>query len=273
VVSAAVLAPLAYYPAYLHGGGDPRLGSYASAWFALANWPAGPGWFLWVLLVFDCIAALSFIAIPSTVERIANRVRALNNQPILLFFLVAALSLAAYAPMSIRFNPLIWWAWGPFVVQTSRVLHYFVYFAVGVCLGAFGTETELFERTGRLACQWWFWCIMAIVMLTITIVCVRAGNGTGGRIGFACSCAASSFFVMALVIRFVKPWRWADSLSANAYGIYLVHYVIVLWVQYAALRWSASAVVKGLAVSLAAVGMSWMTTAFMRRSKLIAKVV
>ena len=51
--------------------------------------------------------------------------------------------------MSIRFGSLTWWNWGPFAVQASRTLHYFVYFAVGVCLGAFGTETEIFERTGR----------------------------------------------------------------------------------------------------------------------------
>jgi hypothetical protein len=163
--------------------------------------------------------------------------------------------------------------WGPFAVQASRVLHYFVYFAVGVCLGAFGTETEIFERRGRLARGWWFWCILAAVMFTVTIVCVRTRNGTGGRIGFAFSCAVSSLFVTALVIRFVRPWRWADSLSANAYGIYLAHYVFVVWIQYAALRWSTPAFVKGLAVSLAAVGMSWATVALMRRSKLIARVI
>jgi hypothetical protein len=273
VVAAGVLAPLAYYPAYLHLGGEPRLGSYASAWFALGKWPAGPAWFLWVLLVFDCIAALSFLAIPRIVDVIASRVRAVCKRPIFLFFMLAAGSLVVYAPMSMRFGSLTWWAWGPFTVQASRVLHYFVYFAAGVCLGGFGTETEIFERTGRLARGWWFWSIASAVMFTITIVCVRTGNGTGGRIGFACSCAASSLFVMALVIRFVQPWRWADSLSANAYGIYLVHYVFVIWIQYAALRWSASAFVKGLAVSLAAVGMSWTTIALMRRSKLIARVV
>jgi peptidoglycan/LPS O-acetylase OafA/YrhL len=273
VFGAGALAPLAYYPAYLQSGGEPRLGSYRSAWFALGQWPAGPAWFLWVLLVFDCIAVLSFMAIPRSVEAIASRVCTLSKRPMFLFLMLATMSLVVYAPMSMRFGPLTWWSWGPFAVQASRVLHYFVYFAVGVCLGAFGMETEIFQRTGRLAREWWFWCILSAVMLTVTIVCVRTRNATGGRIGFACSCAASSLFVIALVIRFVRPWRWADSLSANAYGIYLVHYLFVVWIQYAALRWSAPAFVKGLAVSLAAVSMSWATVALMRRSKLIARVV
>ena len=66
---------------------------------------------------------------------------------------------------------------------------------------------------------------------------------------------------------------WADSLSANAYGIYLVHYVFVIWIQYVALRWTLPAFVKGIVVSLAAVAVSWMTVALLRQSKLIARVV
>ena len=272
-VGAVLLAPLAYYPAYLQLGGEPRLGGYATGWFALGIWPAGPAWFLWVLLVFDGIAALSFMAIPRTVDAMASRVRALSKRPLLLFLSIAVMSLLVYAPMSIRFGALTWWTWGPFAVQASRTLHYFIYFAIGVCLGAFGLHIEIFERTGQLARTWWFWCLLSALLLMVTIACVRTGNGTGGRIAFACSCAASSLFVIAVVVRFARPWRWADSLSANAYGIYLVHYVFVIWIQYAALRWTLPAFVKGIGVSLAAVAISWMTVALMRQSKLIARVV
>jgi peptidoglycan/LPS O-acetylase OafA/YrhL len=272
-VGAVMLAPLAYYPAYLQQGGEPRFGGYVSAWFALGKWPAGPAWFLWVLLVFDGIAALSFVAIPRIVDAIASRVSGLSKRPLLLFLMLAGMSLLVYAPMSIHFGALTWWTWGPFAVQASRVLHYFIYFAIGVCLGAFGLHLEIFERTGRLARAWWFWCLLSALMLMVTIACVRSGNGTGGRIAFACSCAASSLFVIAVVVRFARPWRWADSLSANAYGIYLVHYAFVIWIQYVALHWTVPAFVKGIAVSLAAVAISWMTIALLRQSKLIARVV
>ncbi|MEM7588428.1 MAG: acyltransferase family protein, partial [Acidobacteriota bacterium] len=53
VVSAAALAPLAYYPAYLQHGGTPGFGPYVEAWRSLPVWPAGPAWFLWVLLAFS----------------------------------------------------------------------------------------------------------------------------------------------------------------------------------------------------------------------------
>ncbi|MGA2535309.1 MAG: acyltransferase [Terracidiphilus sp.] len=272
-VGAGLLAPLAYYPAYLERGGAPSLGSYTSSWLGLGAWPAGPMWFLWVLLVFDCIVAISFTTFPRIVEAIARFVGRMSQRPMRLFLLLGTMSWVVYAPLSMHFGSLTWWGWGPFAVQTSRVLHYFIYFAAGVCLGASGGLGEFFERTGRLARQWWGWCLLSAVMFTFTIWCVRSGNGTAGRIGFAFSCAASSLFVTALVVRFVRSSRWADSLSANAYGIYLVHYVFVIWIQYLALQWLIPAFEKGLAVSLAAVTASWMTTALLRQGKIIAHVI
>ena len=53
---------------------------------------------------------------------------------------------------------------------------------------------------------------------------------TFGNVTFVLSCAATSFACLAAFSRFVtKPNRVGDSLSANAYGIYLFHYVCVTW--------------------------------------------
>src|SRR5580704_250144 len=47
-VAASVLAPLAYYPAYLQTGANPDIGAYWRAWTRLGDaWPAGPAWFIW----------------------------------------------------------------------------------------------------------------------------------------------------------------------------------------------------------------------------------
>ncbi len=273
VVAAGLLAPLAYYPAYLQLGGSPYLGRYASAWLALGKWPAGPAWFLWVLLVFDCVAALFFKALPRAVEALARGVRTESNRPVLLFLMLAALSFAAYVPMATHFGGQTWWSWGPFFVQSSRVLHYFVYFAMGVSLGAFGTEIPIFERTGRLAQRWWLWSLGMVVAFLVLTALVLAGKFGAARMVFPVSCAASSLFLAAVVIRWVRPWRWADSLSANAYGIYLLHYLFVIWIQYAALHWTAPPIAKGAAVLVAATGLSWMVAGLLRQSRTIARVV
>ena len=74
VVAAAVIAPLAYYPAYLQTlqTGASGLSGFWRQWLALGNWPAGPAWFLWVLLAFDAVAAGLFLLAPRWVRKPAG---------------------------------------------------------------------------------------------------------------------------------------------------------------------------------------------------------
>ena len=273
VVAAGLLAPLAYYPAYLQSGGASQLAGYFHAWLMLGRWPAGPAWFLWVLFVFDCVAALIYIALPNAFEVVAHRVRTAANRPMLLFLLLAALSCAAYVPMALHFNGLSWWSWGPFFVQSSRPVHYFVYFVIGMCVGAFGTEVPIFAREGRLARRWWLWGLATVTAFLAMLALMLSGKFVAAAMTFPLSCAASSFFVIAAIIRFGRPSCWADSLSANAYGIYLLHYIFVIWIQYAALAWPMPAFVKCVAVLVSATGLSWATAGLLRQSKMIARVV
>jgi surface polysaccharide O-acyltransferase-like enzyme len=175
--------------------------------------------------------------------------------------------------MALHFGGLSWWSSGPFFVQSSRPLHYFIYFAMGLCLGAFGTEIPIFERTGRLARRWWLWGLAMLPAFLAIIGLMLSRKFMAAAAMFSISCAASSLFVTAVVIRFARQSSWADSLSANAYGIYLLHYLFVIWIQYAALDWAMPALVKCAVVLIAATGLSWLTTALLRRSKMIARVV
>ena len=51
------------------------------------------------------------------------------------------------------------------------------------------------------------------------------------------------------------------SLSNHAYGIYLVHYVFVIWLQYLLLGVALFAIAKGLIVFTVTIVLSWLTTA------------
>ena len=64
IAAAAILAPLAYYPAYLQRAAHPSIAEYGRQWLSLGEWPAGPAWFVWVLLVFDAAAALLYLGRP-----------------------------------------------------------------------------------------------------------------------------------------------------------------------------------------------------------------
>jgi surface polysaccharide O-acyltransferase-like enzyme len=57
----------------------------------------------------------------------------------------------------------------------------------------------------------------------------------------------------------------AASLARNAYGMYLVHYVIVTWLQFALLGVELSGWVKAALVTVLAVAASWLAAALLRR--------
>ena len=67
-----------------------------------------------------------------------------------------------------------------------------------------------------------------------------------------------------------KIW---DSLNANAYGMYLIHYVLVSWLQYALLRSSLPGIAKGSLVFLGTLDLSWSVTAALRRIPAVARTI
>jgi fucose 4-O-acetylase-like acetyltransferase len=280
MVAAALIAPLAYYPTYLQTGGRAAAGFWQQ-WRSLGNWPAGPAWFVWVLLAFDLIAGALFLAMPAwgdTLARISGGLR-----PVVFFTLLVCLSAAAYVPLAVVFNPFRWSSFGPLFFQTSRGLNYLLYFLLGAGVGAYGIDRGLLAPDGRLARRWPLWSGAAVVAFGVAmgvgLAALTAHLGSGpweiaGEITFVISCAASSFAFLALFQRFARTRRkiW-DSLTANAYGIYLIHYAFVSWLQLALVKSHLAAIAKASLVFLAAVLLSWATTAGLRRIPPIARVI
>jgi peptidoglycan/LPS O-acetylase OafA/YrhL len=273
LAAAAIVAPLAYYPTYLQTASHDGLAGFAKQWLSLGVWPAGPAWFIWVLLVFDAAAVLLFAAWPKwgeTLERLAA-----PRTPIVFFGLLAVVSAAVYVPMALTFTPIAWASFGPFAFQTSRILHYFVYFVFGIGVGAAGLDHGVLAQDGKLARRWPLWSVTALLMFAavtvVTIVGLTSHAASRGwavamDVGFVLSCAASSFAFLALFLRFARsPSRVFDSLSANSYTIYLVHYAFVSWMQYALLPASIPGAVKGVTAFAGALALSWVTAAAMRR--------
>jgi surface polysaccharide O-acyltransferase-like enzyme len=282
-VAALILAPLAYYPAYLATGADPSLISFARVWLALGTWPAGPVWFIWLLLSFDAIAAVLYALAPTwpaAFERLsANAAR----RPIGFFAALLGLSAVVYIPLSLVVNPTHWVTWGPLAFQTSRLLHYLLYFLAGVVLGHYGASRGLLARDGNLARRWKLWVAAAVISFGLSLVVFIAslmqpgpalvwGALTGA--GFVLVCATSSFACLAVFVRFAqRRVRLFDGLRDNAYGIYLIHYVAVTWLQLALLNAALPGPVKGLLVLAGAVALTWTAIAALRRIPAVARVI
>jgi surface polysaccharide O-acyltransferase-like enzyme len=75
-------------------------------------------------------------------------------------------------------------------------------------------------------------------------------------------------------VRFMSKRRkvW-DSLNTNAYGMYLIHYVFVSWLQYALLKSTLPGMAKGSVVFLGTLALSWSVTAALRRIPALARIL
>ncbi len=278
-----LVAPLAYFPSYLLTGRSADLLGFGREWLSLGHWPTGPAWFLAVLLAYDCLAAALSARLPHWGPSLGRAISCGFRTPAALFALLCTVSAAAYVPMAVAFNPLSWVAFGPFTFQTSRIFHYAVYFVMGVALGALGLDRSLLARGGQLASRWPRWLAAALgafvlnIAVSLTAVSLHGqSRGWTALVGltFVLSCAASSFACLACFARFaVKRSRVLDSLRDNSYGVYLVHYAFVTWLQYALLKSILPAFAKGGVVFIGALALSWATVAALRRIPAVARII
>lgn len=280
VVAAAFVAPLAYYPAYLQTGAKD---GFWHEWMSLGNWPAGPAWFVWVLLAFDVVAAVLLVASPKWGDRIARIASGADRRPGRFFLMLLILSVLAYVPLELIFNSFRWSVFGPFTFQTSRILNYFLYFLLGAGVGACGLNSGLLAQTGKLARHWLLWSIGALLAFGIAtgtgVAAITAHPGVrsweiASDLTFVLSCAASSFAFLAVFVRFANPrGKIFDSLTANAYGMYLIHYMFVSWLQLTLLNSNLPAIAKGSLVTVGTILLSWGATATLRRIPAVARVI
>ena len=272
----ALLMPLANYPTYLQTAADPSLTGFWRHWLALPFWPCGPMWFLWLLLAADFVAAGLHNYAPSWVDAL---IRFSSNAGPRSTRYLAALVIAsaiAYVPLAVVFTPSAWAAFGPFGFQLSRPLHYAVYFFAGIGVGACGIERGLFAPEGALVRRWVIWLVAAVGLLLLWMGLTAQTMTDGGPtslglqaladLSFVLACFSSCFAVLALFLRFAgRRLPALAGLRRDAFGLYLVHYVFVVWLQYALLGVALFAAAKGAIVFSGTLLLSWGTIAVVRR--------
>ena len=270
----AVVIPLAVYPTYRLTASDPGIAAYWHSLLALPFWPNGPLWFLWQLLALNFIAAgLRFVA-PDAIPALGRWSEAADKNLVRYFGALLAASALAYVPLAVAFTPWAWSNSGLFAVQFCRPLLYAVYFFAGIGIGAAGIERSLIAVGGVLARRWTYALAAALAALFLwmglTALTMQRGVSLGVEIAadlsFVPACAAGCFFLIAVCLRFaIGSSRLLGYLSANAYGLYLVHYVFIVWLQYALLSAPWFAIVKAGLVFTGTLILSLATTFAVQR--------
>ncbi len=279
-----LLMPVAYYPVYRVTAVDPSWSAFWSQWIALPFWPSGPMWFLWLLLALNVVVAAIYRLAPGAGELLGRLAGNAGTHPGRFFVALVGICALAYIPLSAVFEPWQWTQFGPFAFQPSFAPQYVIFFFAGLGVGAHGIERGLLASDGTLAARWPYWLAgagAAFLLWIIPTALIVKGTGTSppglqivADLGFVLSAASTCFALAAVFLRFAAMHRpMLGGLSQHAYGIYFVHYVFVLWIQYLLLGVALFAIAKAAIVFAGTVILSWATTVALCRIPLGARLM
>jgi glucan biosynthesis protein C len=287
LITVTFIMPFGYLASWNLAHHNWDLHAFLVDYIAVEHWPAGPPWFIGILFVFNGIMGGFYLRWRATLDRWAGSLANPSSRPLGLFVRAYILTLILLLPFVLIFGASAWIGFGPFAFQLSRILLYAGYFVVGMLLGAAGTGKGLLAGDSALMRHYSIWligCILAYFALGIAgghIQDLENHNHLNEiqatllyRTFWCLSCTLSC---MAFLSRFHRIFRktaarpaW-ESLSANAYGIYLIHYVFVLWIQYLLLPVSLPAIAKFALTFIGALALSWIITALIRKIPLAGK--
>ena len=292
LISVLVLMPVAYYPTFLryHLPGTTDFNFLHFWWrtITVGPSPSGPAWYLWVLLALDVLAAALWVAAPRAIHALGRSIFGLRHRPMTAFVLFLMVSNAAYLPMHLAFGDVSWLEPGrfPLPIQTSRILLYAAYFLVGVAVGAVSLRAGLLAENGELAKRWPAWSGLAISFYVAILILVYAHHNwmdfdspplvwkVSYGLAFASFSAAMAFTLPAIFLRLAgSAWKWLDAMQPSAYGIYLLHYIFIVWLQYVVYDASISAIAKFAIVFAGTLSMSWGLTMLLRKIPVVGRMI
>jgi surface polysaccharide O-acyltransferase-like enzyme len=292
-ISILVVTPIAYYPSFLryHLPGTTDFNFFHFWWHTLTigPWPSGSAWFLWVLLVLGGLAALLWTAAPRMIEGLGQLIYAWRDRPTAAFVAFLMFSIMVYLPMHLIFGDSSWLEPGhyPFPIQTSRILLYAGYFFTGVGVGAVSLRSGMLLENGALVERWTVWPAFAFAFYGAILLLVYAHHNwladfnspplwwrTAYGLAFAMFNAAMTFTVPAVFLRFARSSLWLlDAMRPSAYGIYLLHFIFLIWLQYIVYDPAFPAFVKFAIVFAGTLSTSWALTVLLRKIPVVARTI
>ncbi|WP_316848478.1 acyltransferase [Pedobacter psychrodurus] len=278
-----LLMLLAYFPSYYLAKGNTAIWAYVKDFFTTEAWPVGPPWFLWLLFVFNLIAAFAY-RLFYTKKLVSNpTLFKENTKAFTVFIILFFIGLLAYLPMAAYFGPYSWTGIGPFDFQLSRLILYFAYFGIGIAVGRLAIGAGVFAESSSTVRYYPVWCLLAIVAFFVFSTGFLNKVLTGQQLNikqmailnnslFVLCCTLTSIaFISTFSKLVVKKITWWDSLSSHAYLIYLVHFVYITWLQFGLLNVNIPAGAKFFLVFVLSLGLSWGTAYLLRKIALVKK--
>lgn len=281
ILGGTLLMLIAYLPSWYISQGNLNIIAYIIDFFGTEQWPVGPPWFIWVLFAFNLLFALFYPLLRGIYTKHCVSIMLNQIKPITFSVLAVVFTWVLYVPLAYQIGASTWTGIGPFDFQLSRILLYFGYFMFGVMIGNTNFNEEIFSKNSLLVKNWKLWVLLALLIYAVltasNVFHLLEGWVKNGRMNeftawmmyyllYTGSCVFSSIgFVTAFRNNIKKPIAWVDSLSENAYLIYLVHFVFITSTQFLLLNLNIPAFIKFIIVFLSSLFLSWGLSILLRK--------
>jgi glucans biosynthesis protein C len=280
-----ILMLFAYFPSYYIAHNSADIPAYIKDFFTVEYWPVGPPWFIWMLFLFNLLFAWFYSPLQHAFEKTGRYLVVLKDKPFIIFAGLFCMMWILYVPLAYKVGAGTWTGWGPFDFQLSRILLYFGFFITGILIGETDFNNELFSSQSSMVKNWLSWILLSLLVFVVVTLIGKplrllVNNSVISAFVawmiyysfYVASCMASCIAFLAAFKRFVRSEKsWMNYLSENAYLIYLIHYVFVIWCQYFLLNTDLPAFVKFVLTFVVALSFSWITSSLLRRIRIVAK--
>ena len=281
ILGGTLLMLIAYLPSWYISQGNLNIIAYIIDFFGIEQWPVGPPWFIWVLFAFNLLFALFYPLLRRVYAKYCVSIISNQIRPITFSVLAVVFTWILYVPLTYQVGASTWTGIGPFDFQLGRILLYFGYFMSGVLIGNTDFNEGIFNKNSPLVKNWKLWILLALLIyaaLTASNVFrLLEGWVKSGRMNeftawmiyyllYTSSCVLSSIaFVTTFRNNIKKPIAWVDSLSENAYLIYLLHFVFITSTQFLLLNLNIPALIKFIIAFLSSLFLSWGLSILLRK--------
>ncbi len=175
----------------------------------------------------------------------------------------------------------------PLPIQTSRILLYAGYFFCGVGIGVVSLRAGILSEEGELVRRWPVWLGFAASFYGAILLLVYAHHNWIAdfaspplswqafySLAFALFSAAMTFVVLTVFLASATSRvKLLDAMRPQAYGIFLTHYIFIIWLQYAVYDYAWPALVKFVIVFGGTLALSWAVTALLRKIPTVARMI
>lgn len=291
LIGVPISVPILSYPKYVTNVA-PGIGFF-DYWvnvFFTEKLQAGPLWVVYALLLYTLIAIGVYLYLPRVFKAFASMIQWMMKRPLKGFLCVGVFSAVILGVTDLIWGAPWWVGFGKiFYMQGSRFLQQALFFFCGTAIGTLG-YLEKDSLWKPLSDNWdkWFvvmaglglayiWYSMAYFHdgaydMRIVLHFYRGGDWSNiwpilqdvapGRLirttlhGFFC--LSQVIFLTALFHRFFKkPTPLWTSLAANGFGIFLIHEMIVVHLQYQLNDTTLPVALKFVIVASVGLGVAW----------------